>query len=259
MFDERAPPVFYAHRGAAIEQPENTLPSFRKALDYGAHALEMDVHMTADGHVVVSHDPSGERMAGVAAQIRHSALVDVQSWDAGWGFRGPAGDRPFASRGYRIPTLEEVIAEFPGVPLNIDLKQPSPSMVRPVVDLVRRMNAADHVILASFRLSTLVGVRRLGYEGQTALSREEALALLVAPGPTFRMLPYTGTAAQLPVRVGPITVGRRSLIDKCHRLGLRVDFWTVNDPSEARRLLDLGADGIMTDDPAAIASVFGVS
>jgi glycerophosphoryl diester phosphodiesterase len=257
--DERPPPVFYAHRGAAIEQPENTLPSFRKALDYGAHALETDVHMTSDGHIVASHDPSGNRMAGVAALIREHTLAEVQSWDVGWGFRNPAGERPFAGADYRIPTLEQVISEFPGIPLNVDLKQPSPSMVRPVVDLIRRMKATERVVLASFRLTTLARVRLLGYEGPTALSREEALALLVAPGPVFGLLPMTGVAAQLPVRVGPITFGRRSLIEKCHRLGLRVDFWTVNDPSEARRLLELGADGIMTDDPAAIAPVFGVS
>ena len=256
MLDDRLAPVFYAHRGAAIEQPENTLPSFQKALDYGAHALEMDVHMTRDGQVVVSHDPSGGRMTGVGALIRDRSLADVQSWDAGWGFVDPEGKRPFAGRGYRIPTLQEVISEFPGVTLNVDVKQPSPSVARPIVELVKRNQAQDRVLLASFRLSTLFEIRRLGYDGPTALSREEVLALLIAPGPLFGALPMTGVAAQLPVRVGPITFGRRKLIRKCHRLGLRVDFWTVNDPIEARRLLDLGADGIMTDDPAAIAPVF---
>src|SRR5687768_7474650 len=128
-------PRLYAHRGAAAEEPENTLPSFRRALEHGADALEMDLHMTADGHVVVSHDPDGFRMAGVHAEIRRSMLTDVRRWDVGWGFVRD-GARPFAGRRYHMPTLEEVLVELPGVPLNIDVKQSRPDMVGRVVSLL---------------------------------------------------------------------------------------------------------------------------
>lgn len=246
--------LLYAHRGAAAEQPENTLPSFRRALEHGAHALEMDAHLTADGHVVVSHDPTGARMCGVAAEIRRSTLADVRAWDAGWGFLR-AGERPFAGRGYRIPTLEEVVVEFPGVRLNVDLKQREPDMVEPTVRLLRRLGAEERVWLASFDARVLRRVRRLGWGGGTALARAEVAALLALPAPLLR-LARLGDAAQLPTRVGRFSLARPWVLARCRALGLRVDFWTVNDPTEARALLALGADGLMTDDPAALAPLF---
>jgi glycerophosphoryl diester phosphodiesterase len=249
-------PVFYAHRGAAAALPENTMPSFRRALELGAHALEMDVHMTRDEHVIVSHDPGGGRMANVACELRAVTLAETQRWDFGWGFVGAGGARPFAGKGYQAPTLEQVLRELPGVPLNIDLKQQRPSIAARVVELVRRHRAAERVTLASFHLGNMLAVRRLGYEGPTALSQAEVATLLATPRAALRRLPFFGTVAQLPVRVGPLVLASRRLIDKCHDLGMAIEFWTINDPVEAERLLALGADGIMTDDPAAIAPVF---
>ncbi|HUH01072.1 MAG TPA: glycerophosphodiester phosphodiesterase [Kofleriaceae bacterium] len=249
-------PLLYAHRGAAAERPENTVHSFRRAMELGADALEMDAHMTSDGHVVISHDPTGERMCGVVAAIRETTLARVREWDAGWGFVDGAGERPFRGKGYVFPTLEEMLVEFSGVPFNIDLKQCGPSIVTRTLQLLRRARAEERVTLASFSLRTLLAVRTAGYGGPTALSRAEAAALMFAPRRLFAALPLMGVAAQVPVKVGPLTFGSRRMIAKAHDLGLRIDFWTINDPAEARRLLELGADGIMTDDPAAIAPVF---
>lgn len=245
-------PLLYAHRGAAAERPENTLVSFARALELGADALELDVHMTADGQVVVSHDPSGRRMAGVGAEIRRSMWEDVVRWNAGYGFLAPDGSRPFAGAGIGVPTLEQVVVEFPGVPLNVDLKQREPDMVPVVLGLLRRLRAEDRVLLASFHLRNLLAVRALGYGGPTALSLPEVAALRFTPRQLFRLLPLTGDAAQIPVRAGRVSLATPRFIAKCHALGLRVDYWTINDPDQARHLLDLGADGIMTDDPAAV-------
>src|SRR5690242_3140965 len=94
--------TLYAHRGAAAEQPENTLPSFERALALGADALEMDVHATRDGVIVVSHDPDGARMTGVRRALAAATWDEVRTWDAGWGFAEAGGGpgRPFAGRGY---------------------------------------------------------------------------------------------------------------------------------------------------------------
>lgn len=251
-----AEPIFYAHRGAAAEQPENTMPSFRRALELGASALETDVHMTADGHVVVSHDPNALRMTGVNVVLRRARLDEVRALDAGHGFVDAAGERPFAGKGYGIPTLEELLVELPGVPINIDLKQPWPPMVGQVLDLLRRLRATDRVTLASFHLRTMAAVLARRYEGKTGLSQPEVIALVLARGRLGRALPVAGRRAQIPTHAGPVTLASRAFIDRCHGLGLAVDFWTINDADEAQRLLDLGADGIMTDDPAAIAPVF---
>jgi glycerophosphoryl diester phosphodiesterase len=249
-------PLLFGHRGAPRERPENTLPSFARALELGVDALETDVHMTADGHIVVSHDPDGGRAAGVATAFRRATLAEVQSWDAGRGFVDDDGGRPFAGRGIRVPTLEQVLIEFPDTPLNVDIKQVRPSMVPRLIALLRRLRAEERVRLASFSLRPLASVRARDYAGETALSELEVRALLLTPMFLFRRLPGTGTAVQIPDRAGALELGCPEIIDKCHRLGLRVDFWTIDDPARARELLRRGADGIMTDDPATIAPVF---
>jgi glycerophosphoryl diester phosphodiesterase len=252
----RHPRILYAHRGAAAELPENTLAAFSRAVEIGVDAIETDVHMTRDGHVVISHDPSAARMANVDARWVDLDLADARTFDLGWGHLAADGSRPHVGKGIRVCTLEEAIVELPAMRWNVDLKQARPSIVDPVLSLLRRLRAEDRVTLASFRLRTLLAVRRRGFGGDTALSQPEVAALLVTPDPVWRRLPFAGTAAQVPLAAGPIRLDRATFIERCHRLGLRVDFWTVNQPDEAARLLALGADGIMTDDPAAIAPIF---
>jgi len=248
--------LLYAHRGAAVELPENTLPAFRRAVEIGVDAIETDVHMTRDGHVVISHDPSAERMANVPVRWKDVDLAEARRFDLGWGLTAADGSRPHLGRGIQVCTLEEAIVELPGIRWNVDLKQAEPPMVDPILTLLRRLRAEDHVTLASFRWRTLLAVRRRGYGGETALSQPEVAALLITPDRVWRRLPFAGSAAQIPLAAGPIRLDRARFIERCHGLGLRVDFWTVNQPDEAARLLALGADGIMTDDPAAVAPVF---
>jgi len=247
-------PRLYAHRGAARELPENTLPAFRRALEVGATALETDVHRTRDGHVVISHDPTGERAAGVPRAVRDATLAEVRAWDVGSRFRR---SRPeIGAAPFTVPTLEELLVDAPGVPINVDIKQHDAATVDAVVALVRRLGAASQVLLTSFDTATIRRVRRLGYEGPTGLGRSEILYLAFAPEALLRALSPRGAAAQIPPRVGPIALDRPVLLAKAHAMGLAVHYWTINDPAEAERLLDLGADGIMSDDPAALAPVF---
>ncbi len=244
----------YAHRGASAERPENTMPAFTRAVEIGVDALELDVHLTRDGHLVVAHDDTAIRMTGAQAAWAEVDLVDVRRLDAGWGFVARDGTRPFAGKAITIPTFEEVLDAFPGMRINADLK--SDRAVDLMLDLIRRKHAEDRVTLASFQLRTLVQIRRHGYGGETALSQGEVATLLGLPAMLWRQLPFTGTAAQVPVRAGQIHFDRAAFIAKCHSIGLRVDFWTVDDRAEAARLLALGADGIITNDPGAVRPVF---
>ena len=244
----------YAHRGASAERPENTMPAFTRAVEIGVDALEMDVHLTRDGHLIVVHDDTATRVAGAEAAWAALDLADARRLDAGWGFVAPDGTRPFAGKAITIPTFEEVLDAFPGIRINVDLK--SDRAVDLMLDLIRRKHAEDRVTLASFQLRTLVQIRRHGYGGETALSQGEVATLLGLPAMLWRQLPFTGTAAQVPVRAGRIHFDRAAFIAKCHSIGLRVDFWTVDDRAEVARLLALGADGIITNDPGAVRPVF---
>lgn len=235
------------HRGASSERPENTLPAFARALEVGADGLELDVQATQDGVVVVSHDPDAERTAGVPKPFSDVTYAEVAAWDAGWGFVAPDGSRPFAGQGIRIARLEEVLEAFPHATLNIDLKAP---VAESAVALIRHYKAQARVCLASFRISTLTHVRCLGYEGETSLSRAEAIRFLFTPAclQTGRLRPVA-QAAQLPDLLGTAYV-----VKKCHRVGLRAEYWTINDPARALVLAALGADGVITDDPAAMVA-----
>jgi len=249
-------PRLIGHRGAAAERPENTMVSFERALEIGVDVLETDVHQTGDGHIVISHDATGMRAAGVDRAIAQCSLAEVQTWDAGSTFVDPEGKRSFAGRGIRIPTLAELLAAAQDVRLNLDIKPPNPGMVGPVLALLDRFGAAERVTLASFHRAVIRAVRSRGFAGQTVLCRDEVLALLALPERWLGWLGVSGERLQIPVRAGPIRLASRRFIDRCHRLGLAVDYWTVNDPIAAEVLLHRGADGVMTDDPAAIKPVF---
>ncbi len=238
-----------------MELPENTLPAFRLALELGADALETDAHLTRDGHVVLSHDPTGARMCGVHRAIGEVTLADLRHWDAGALFRNAAGVRSRVGMGFRIPTLDQALRELSGVAFNVDLKSRHPEMVPRVLDVIDRAGAADRTLVASFHVDALREVRRRGYRGKTGLAQAEVVRLLVMPASALAWFPLPGAAAQLPHRMYGINLGTRTVVDRCHRLGLEAHYWTVNDPALATRLLDVGADAIMTDDPRAIAPV----
>ncbi|HEX2688072.1 MAG TPA: glycerophosphodiester phosphodiesterase [Kofleriaceae bacterium] len=244
----------YAHRGASAERPENTMPAFERAIEIGVDALEMDVHLTRDDHLIVAHDATAARTTGAQIAWSELDLADARRLDAGWGFVTKDGTRPFAGKAITVPTFEEVLGAFPGMRINVDIK--GDRAVGIMLDLLRRTHADDRVTLASFQLRTLFQIRRHGYGGETALSQGEVATLLGLPAMLWRQLPFTGTAAQVPVRAGRIHFGRAAFIAKCHSIGLRVDFWTVDDRQEAARLLELGADGIITNDPSAVRPLF---
>ena len=221
----------YGHRGASALLPENTFPSFARALQDGANALETDIHVTSDGHVVLSHDPDGKRLAGIDRLVAQSTLEDVRAWGTG------------------MRTLSEMLEAFPRVRINIDVKPAEESAAFATIDVIRRHDAEERVTLASFHETTAYAIRAR-YRGEISLA-PWALA-------RFFCLPFLkpqGAAVQIPIRHQWIELDKARLIARCHKRGLRVDYWVVNDPAEARRMLDLGADGIMTDNPGLFAPV----
>jgi len=230
------------------------MPSFERAVEIGVDVVETDIHWTRDGHIVVSHDPDGQRSAGVGRAIAHCSLDELRTWDVGWGYVSPDGRRPFAGRALAVPTLEQVLDAFPEIPFNVDVKPDRPDLVGDLIELLARRGDDRRVTLASFHTRVMAAIRRRGFAGKTALTQPEVLALLSLPVALCRRV-VKGDVAQIPLSVGPLELARRSFIDKCHRLGVLVDYWTVNDPVVADVLLDRGADGLITDDPALIRPV----
>lgn len=241
------PKIVYGHRGAPAELPENTLEGFSRALEVGADAIETDVHLTSDGEIVVFHDDTGERTCGEPRAIAETSLATLRQWNL--------GATATAGRGtFRIATFREALTAFPDTFFNVDLKPRSPKLVRAAVDLVRELRAEHRVRLTSFHSANVRAVRRIGY-ATTGLGLSEVLALVALPLRFLERLAPRGKAAQIPVRQGPLRLDGPSFLEKCHLLGVRVDYWTIDDPSEAARLFAVGADGVVTNDPRAIVPV----
>ena len=244
--------LLYAHRGASKRMPENTLESFRVALAHGANAIETDAWMTRDRVIVLSHDGTGERMANVATAIEDSTLAEVQSWDVSAGFEGPRD--ALARDARRVPTLVDALEAFPDVVFNVDAKGGA-GMLEPLIQTVRALKAEDRVRLASFSSLVLHRARDLGWRGPMGLGQEEVGALVTLPEKALSFRCWKGRAAQVPRWIGPMPIVTRRFVERCHRLHIDVHVWTVNEASDARELLDLGVDGLMSDAPDLIAPV----
>lgn len=230
-------PLLFGHRGApAAGCVENTLASFTRAMADGANAIETDAHQTADGVVVLCHDPDLREVHGTDLQIARATRAELA--------------------GYGVPTLEELLVHSPECAINIDVKQQDPPMEAAIVDTLRRAGAERRVLLTSFFADVVERIRVLGYAGPTGLTRAELVRLRFAPLPLLKAWRPRGQRAQVPVRHGRVRFDTRAFVERCHALGIAVDYWVINDAAEGQRLLALGADGLMSDDPAVLRALF---
>jgi len=235
-------PIAFAHRGGAARGGENTAEAFARAVALGYRYVETDVHATADGVPVVFHDPTLERLTGQRGRVdalRWADLATVRVAGAS-----------------AVPRLDEVLAAWPEVRFNIDVK--ADGGVAPTVEAVRRGAAGDRVLLASFSDARLARLRTLaGPDVATSLGLRSVARLRLASLTGRRLsLPASVAAAQVPVRYGWVRVVDRRFVAYAHRLGLHVHIWTIDDPVEMNELLDLGVDGIMTDRVDVLRDVF---
>lgn len=251
-------PLVMAHRGGAGLWPENTIYAFHQALEIGADMLETDIRATADGHLVVIHDPNLDRTTSGTGPVSGMTLHQLKQLDASVsrGEKHPeeiCRRRP-SGRRITVPTLEEVFLRFPDIRINIDIKQLDPPIVAPFCRMIRKHGMARKVLAASFDHRTIASFRRCCPEVATAASKPEIqwFFLLHRIGLSrFSRLP--GRSFQIPVQI-PVSFGRfriasRRFVRHAHRIGCGVHVWTVNEMSEMRRMIDIGVDGIFTDYP----------
>ncbi len=249
--------ILYGHRGASALQPENTLESFRQALADGATALELDVHCTKDGVIVVAHDDDGQRMANKNVRIQDATFEEIKHWNVGANFRSDGLDRHFINHPFRMPTLIQVLEAFPRIPIVVEIKPNSLRCVLMLIDLLRHTPNAARVTLASKHQRVMNAVRELQYDGPTAFCQNELWKIYALPFQYLLSMRNLSSAVLVPTHVGPFRCDTSRFIDKCHALGWRVDFWTVDNVDEAKKLLALGADGIMSNHPARVLPAFG--
>lgn len=248
-------PRAFGHRGTAGTHPENTMLSFQAAAGLGVDYLELDVHMTRDGKVVVAHDESLERTCGRPGLIRQMDYREVAAADAGYAFSPDGREFPFRGQGVRIPRLSEVLAAFPKIRFVIEVKQTAPSLVAAMLRVVDTAGMRRMALVASEHQDPLDETRALWSEIPTSLSYHEVAAFLKAVAASGDSYAPPGDALQIPPAYGSLKLATPATVAAAHRRGIEVHVWTVNEESEMRALLDLGADGIMSDFPARLLKV----
>lgn len=231
-------PLAFAHRGGASDAPENTMPAFQHAVDMGYRYLETDAHVTSDGVLLAFHDDVLDRVT------EHEGRVGDLPWDV---------VREARVDGEPIPLMEDLLTAWPDVKINIDPK--SDAAVEPLAALVNRLGCVDRVCIGSFSDRRLATIRRLVGPSLCTSLGPKATARLKAAGYGAPVGRLPGPCAQVPVRQGKVTIVDERFVGAAHGRGMQVHVWTIDDPDEMRRLLDLGVDGIMTDRPAVLKAV----
>jgi glycerophosphoryl diester phosphodiesterase len=246
-------PLLIGHRGAAGLVPENTMASFRDAVDrWAVDMIELDLRASADGHCVVIHDPTVDRTTDGAGQVADMTLAELKDLDAGYRFQDKDGGCPFRGQGLRIPTIEEVLAGLPDTPLTLEVKIGTAQA--PMFDAIRRFDAADRVVVAGMdhRDRTMFGDFTGPRSGSTRDVRRFYLHHRLFAGWAWRR---SCEVLQVPEWQGRLRLVTRRFIRDAARHRLPVHVWTVNEPATMERLLDWGVDALITDRPDLAARV----
>lgn len=254
-------PWVIAHQGGDGLWPSNTMFTFERAVEMGVDVLEMDMHGTADGKLVIMHDSTVDRTTNGSGRINEMTLAEIKALDAGYNWSEDDGKTyPFRGMGITMPTLEEVFTAFPDYRMNIEIKQAEPSIIEPFCQMIRDHQMENQVLVPSFNQESVKEFRQACPEVATSAGESEVIAFFVL-SKLFLENIYSpkATALQVPETRSGLTVLTQRLIDAAHRRNLEVHPWTVDETEDMQRMLDMGVDGIITDRPDLMMELLGRS
>lgn len=230
-----ARPRVFAHRGLALEAPENTLLAFAHALAIGVEYLETDVHATADGHAVIAHDEDLVRVAARSVRVDQLRMSELRKVDLG--------------EGQNFCSLAEALDGFPEARFNIDVK--SMAAVAPTIEVIEALSAHDRVLVTSFdekrRAAIVAGLPGVPTSASGARFARALVGGKIGLSPAVAFALRGIDAVQIPEKAAGMRLTTPKMISRLHAAGVEVHVWTINDPVRMRELLDLGVDGIVTD------------
>jgi glycerophosphoryl diester phosphodiesterase len=247
-------PLVFAHRGGSALAPENTLAAFDRGLSLGADGIELDVHLSQDGVVVVHHDRLLDRTTSLNGPVANRTAAELARADAAYRF-DPGGDFPLRGSGVGIPTLVEVLTRYPAALVIVEMKVNSVRLADAVVEAVKWARAIDRVCLGSFGRQVLRRARTLEPTIATSAAREEVRWALYRSWCRWPVKRPAYDGFQVPERAGRTVVTSPQFVADAHRAGLGVHVWTVDTAEDATRLLDWGVDGLITDRPDVVAPI----
>ncbi|MDA8277316.1 MAG: glycerophosphodiester phosphodiesterase [Actinomycetota bacterium] len=271
--------MYYAHRGGALEAPSSTLFAMDRAVELGLPGLELDLHCTKDGVIVVLHDNEVDRTTSGDGRASDLNFEEIVGLDNAYWFVPGANEyasvgrhgSEYAYRGkwpkdprFGVATFREVLARYPNTIVNVDIKA-APANAEPyesrVVEEILDARAQERVIVASFRDSSLFAVRKLSAEIFTSAGPGEISEFYFALISDFKQAvaiakasPYI--AFQIPHFYGEIELATKEFVDAAHEGGKAVHVWTINEKEEMELLIDRGVDGLITDRPSLLREHF---
>lgn len=241
-------PLVIAHRGGSALAPENTIAAFDEGLRLGADALELDVHLSADGVPVVHHDARLDRTTDASGPIAARTTDELARVDAGARFVRE-GRTPFRALGIGIPTFADVLRRYPDTPVIVELKVNTVEMAMALLRVIRQADAVERVCAAGFGYRSLAAIRRAVPELATSASNEEVRLALYRSWVRWPVRRPAFRAYQVPEWAGRIRVTSPRFIRDAHRAGLGIQVWTVDERADMDRLLAWGVDGLISDCP----------
>lgn len=245
------------HRGAAGVAPENTVVAIAHGISAGSDAIEVDVHLTSDGHLVTIHDDTVDRTTNGSGPVEVMSLADVKRLDAGHGFTPDLGRTfPFRGRAIRVPTLDEAVDAAGGLPMIVEVKTPraGPALGEWLRARGNGPGDVDRFIIGGFdRESVTPAATEASW--QCATRRDLIPFVLLGKLGLRGPLRPEVDAIMLPIRKGPLRLVTRRFVRQAHERGLGVFVWTVNRPDVMRQLFDLGVDGLISDVPSRVRRI----
>ena len=252
-------PLVIAHQGGDGVWPGETMFAYQNAVKLGVDVLEMDIHITEDGVLVLMHDETVDRTTDGSGEIESMTLEELKKLDAGYDWSTDDGATfPFRGQGLKVTTLEEVFTAFPDKHMTIEIKKTNTSMIKPFCELIRKHKMEDKVLAASFYDDKLKEFRKECPEVATSSAKNETTAFVLLTKPFLGSF-YSPKffSLQVPEESGGITVMTPAFVKAAHERNLAVEPWTINDAETMKKLIDWGVDGIITDRPDILMEVLG--
>lgn len=254
--DER--PLIIAHRGGSIIFPENTMAAFEGAAKLGVDVIEMDFQLTSDDKLVTMHDDSVDRTTNGTGLVREMDLEQIQNLDASTNFLDINGDNPWNDTHLPPLTIEQVLDRFLNSPhrLSFEIKNEGIEgeiAAEVMYEAIRIRQMEKRVEIGSFHIESLYAMRNLS-KGSIATSGAESeiqkcILLPMLQLDRWWLDPGPASVLQIPMEWDGINLATKGIVDRAHQHGQAVQFWTINERESMDHLIEIGADGIMTDDP----------
>jgi len=245
----------YAHRGSTLLAPENTELAFARALGFGADVLEIDVRLSADGHVMVTHDAKVDRTCDGRGAVADLGLQTLKAMDAGWHFRDLHGEA-YRGRGIRLLTLDELFVLFPGTRINIDIKDAHREAALAVAKSIADANAQRRVNVGSFHAQAMAHFRQAMPEVTTTATQGEVAGLYFGRS-LIKSVHYQ--FLQIPLNYYGLPLATPAFLQQAKRVKVQAVYWTVNDIATMKKLALRGVNGLVTDRVDLACDLFGKS